>query len=219
MCRAVQGYYGTGKGVREVRAAAGVWRWRHNPLRRATDLLEAWVALVAAVLLVTAAPAFGWLSGSLTDESLRQSVRIQRQQRHPVTATVLRPAAEPKPSAYDPESSAAREKRRPILAKWTAVDGSRHTGTVSTVLRTMRPGDTFTVWTDRSGRLVTRPMDLATARAHAVLAGIGATLSFAGLVEGARRLVVWRLVRRRYERLDRAWAAAGPDWGRTGAGS
>jgi hypothetical protein len=202
-----------------VRAATGVWRWRRNPLRRATDLLEAWVALVAAVLLVTAAPAVGWITGSLTDESLRQSVRIQRQQRHAVTATVLNPAPAHKPAAYDPESSAGHEKRRPVVAKWTEADGSRHTGTVSTVLRTVRTGDTFTIWTDRAGRIVTRPMDAATAGVHAALAGIGAAFAAAALVECARRLVVWRLVRRRYARLDRAWAAAGPDWGRTGAGS
>ncbi|WP_328680798.1 hypothetical protein OG905_35320 [Streptomyces sp. NBC_00322] len=202
-----------------MRTAAGVWRWRRNPLRRATDLIEAWLALVAAVLLVTAAPAVGWLGGSLTDDSLRQSVRIQRQQRHPVTATVLRPAEEPRPAAYDPEGAAAREKRRPVVAKWTAVDGSRHTGTVSTVLRTARAGDTFTIWTGRTGRIVGRPMDAATARVHAVLAGIAAAVSAGGLVECARRLVMWRLVRRRHARLDRAWAAAGPDWGRTGAGS
>lgn len=105
------------------------------------------------------------------------------------------------------------------MAKWTAVDGSRHTGTVSTVLRTARAGDTFTIWTGRTGRIVGRPMDAATARVHAVLAGIAAAVSAGGLVECARRLVMWRLVRRRHARLDRAWAAAGPDWGRTGAGS
>lgn len=202
-----------------MRTATGLWRWRHNPLRRATDLFEAWVALVAAVLLVTAAPAVGWITANLTDESLRQSVRMQRQQRHAVTATVLRPAPPHKPAPYDPESSAAGEQRRPVVAKWTAADGSRHTGTVSTVLRTVRPGDTFTIWTDPAGRIVNRPMDAATAGVHAVLAGIGAAFAAAGLVECARRLVVWRLVRRRYARLDRGWAAAGPDWGRTGAGS
>ncbi|MFI1393763.1 hypothetical protein [Streptomyces sp. NPDC020681] len=202
-----------------MRTAAGVWRWRRNPLRRATDLAEAWVALVAALLLVTAAPAIGWIAGSLTDESLRQSVRVQRQQRHPVTATVLKPAPKPRPGAYDPESSATRERRRAVVAKWRAPDGSRHTGAVSTELRTVRPGDTFTVWTDAAGRVVGRPMDAATAQVHAVLAGIGAAFASAGIFEGARRLIVWRLVRRRYARWDRAWAAAGPDWGRTGAGS
>ncbi|MFI9583448.1 hypothetical protein ACIHCQ_16685 [Streptomyces sp. NPDC052236] len=201
-----------------MRAATGTWRWRHNPLCRATDLLEAWVALVAALLLLAAAPAVGWVTGTLTDEALRQSIRVQRQQRHPVTATVVRPAPAPKPSPYDSES-AGGGKRRAVVAKWTAVDGSRHTGTITTVGRAMPAGDTFTLWTDRAGRIVNRPMDAATVRVHAVLAGIGASLTTAGLVEGTRRLLVWRLIRNRYARLDRAWAAAGPDWGRTGAGN
>lgn len=201
-----------------MRAATGTWRWRHNPLCRATDLLEAWVALVAALLLLAAAPAVGWVTGTLTDEALRQSIRVQRQQRHPVTATVVRPAPAPNPSAYDSESAGGGE-RRAVVAKWTAVDGSGHTGTVTTVGRAMPAGDTFTLWTDRAGRIVNRPMEAATVRVHAVLAGIGAALTTAGLVEGVRQLLVWRLTRRRYARLDRAWAAAGPDWGRTGAGN
>lgn len=201
-----------------MRAAAGIWRWRHNPLRRATDLLEAWVALVAALLLFSAAPALGWIAGSLTEESLRHSARIQRQQRHPTTATVVRAAPAPKRAAYDAESSSAHEKRLRVVAKWEAVDGSRHTGTVS-VLQSVRAGDTFTLWIDGAGRIVNRPLDAATAQVHAALAGFGAALVSAGLIECVRRLVVWRLVRRRFERLDRAWAKAGPDWGRTGAGS
>ena len=28
-----------------MRAISGLWRWRDNPLRRATDLAEAWLAL------------------------------------------------------------------------------------------------------------------------------------------------------------------------------
>jgi hypothetical protein len=51
-----------------------------------------------------------------------------------------------------------------------------------------------------------------------MLLGIGAAAAAAGLVEGGRRAFVWRLTRRRYARLDRAWADVGPDWGRTGAG-
>ncbi|MCZ9341509.1 hypothetical protein NGM37_27480, partial [Streptomyces sp. TRM76130] len=61
--------------------------------------------------------------------------------------------------------------------------------------------------------------DAATAATHAVLAGTGAALATAALAEGARRLVVWRMVRRRYARWDREWDRAGPDWGRTGTGS
>ena len=46
-----------------------------------------------------------------------------------------------------------------------------------------------------------------------------AALLAAGLIEGVRRLVVWRMVRLRYDRWDQAWDKAGPDWGRTGTGS
>ncbi|MDR3083818.1 MAG: hypothetical protein LBV60_23365, partial [Streptomyces sp.] len=79
--------------------------------------------------------------------------------------------------------------------------------------------DHFTVWTDDHGRIVDRPLDGATATTHAVLAGVGAATVIVGLVEGCRRLIVWRMVRRRYARWDQAWDKAGPDWGRTGTGS
>lgn len=89
---AVSGYDGCGRGCRTVRAVSGVWRWRHNPLRRATDRREAWVALVALLLMVLAAPALGWLCGALTDDVLQQSVRFQQTQRHATTAVVVRRA-------------------------------------------------------------------------------------------------------------------------------
>ncbi|GGW36715.1 Rv1733c family protein [Streptomyces xantholiticus] len=202
-----------------MRAAVGIWRWRRNPLRRATDLVEAWLALVAALLIVVTAPAAGWITGALAEESLRQSVRVQRLQRHATTATVLAPVTPPRSAAFDPETATASERRWAVRAKWTAPDGSRHTGTLPTTLSAARPGDTFRVWTDRSGRIVPRPMDPATTEVHAALAGVGAALAWGLLVECARRLVLWRLVRRRHADLDRAWAAVGPDWGRAGAGS
>lgn len=177
------------------------------------------MALAAAVLVFCGAPAVGWVTGSLTDESLRESVRIQRQQRVETIATVVRHAPGPESGAYDSESTSTQGKRLRVVANWTAADGSRHTGTVSTVLQSARAGDSFTLWTDRAGRIVNRPLDEATAHVHAVLAGFGAALMSAWLIECGRRLAVWHLVRRRYSDLDRAWAKAGPDWGRTGAGS
>ncbi|MGW6456211.1 Rv1733c family protein [Streptomyces sp. NPDC055078] len=200
-------------------AVTGVWRWRHNPLCRATDLAEAWVALVAVLLLVLAAPALGWISGSMTDESLRQQARQQTQQRRPVTATVVGLAPPAGTPVYDPDAASALDRRQPVIARWTSADGGRHSGTLSPLLKNPRAGDRFTLWTDGEGRVLSRPMDMTTVRIHAVLAGIGAAFFSALLIECARRLVRRRLVRRRYERLDRAWAAAGPDWGRAGAGS
>ncbi|MBG0857182.1 hypothetical protein I2W78_36375 [Streptomyces spinoverrucosus] len=200
-----------------MRAVRGLWRWRHNPLRRTTDLVEAWVALAALLLILLVAPVIGSLAGSAAQDSLRRSVREQRESRHLVTATVVR-ELQRSTLAADPES-ASRDSRTRVLAHWTAPDGTEHNGSVLTRLKAPEPGDRFAIWTDEQGRTVARPLDPATATTHAVLAGFGAALLTACLVEAGRRLIVWRMVLRRYARWDQAWDRAGPDWGRTGTGS
>ncbi|WP_030953337.1 hypothetical protein [Streptomyces sp. NRRL S-481] len=201
-----------------MRAIRGLWRWRRNPLCRATDLAEAWVALAALVLILLAAPVAGSLVGNAAQDALQRSVREQHEARHKVTATVVR-KLDRSPLDADPEVSTGRDVRSRVLADWTAPDGTAHQGPVLASLKDPRQGDRFPIWTDRHGRMVTRPLDPATAWTHAVLAGLGAALLAVGLVEGGRRLIVWRMVRRRYARWDQAWDKAGPDWGRTGTGS
>ncbi|GAA3378833.1 hypothetical protein GCM10020367_59950 [Streptomyces sannanensis] len=200
-----------------MRAAAGIWRWRHNPLRRTTDLVEAWVALVALLLIVLASPAVGWLCASLMDDTLRRSARTEREQRHLATATVVRPVRERAPSGTEVNWGLAPPRR--VVAGWTADDGSPRTGTVPTARRTLRAGDTFLIWTDRRGHAVSPPMSDAVARTNALFTGAAAAVAAAFSTECGRRLVVWRIVRRRYARLDQAWVKAGPDWGRAGTGS
>lgn len=201
-----------------MRALVGLWRWRHNPLRRKTDLVEAWVALVAVLLIAVAVPLAGFAVGGLTRDALLQSVREQREVRHEVAGTVIKKVSRP-PVDPDPETSSARDRHSRVLAEWTAPDGTAHSGTVVAALDSPDPGDRFRLWTDAHGQVVGRPLDDATASTHAALAGIGAAVAVAGLVEGARRIVVWRIVVRRHDRWDQAWEKAGPDWGRTGTGS
>ncbi|MFF2847817.1 hypothetical protein ACFVT5_16105 [Streptomyces sp. NPDC058001] len=201
-----------------MRAIVGLWRWRHNPLCRATDLTEAWLALVALVLIVVATPLVGFAVGSATDRALTRSVEHQHAQRHEISATVVRKLSRA-PMDPDPETVTARDAHSRVAARWTAPDGTVHHGRVMAALRSPRAGDRFPLWTDAHGRLVAKPLDPATAATHAALAGIGAALASVAFVEGARRLIVWHLVRRRYTRWDQAWDKAGPDWGRTGAGS
>ncbi|MCQ9178847.1 hypothetical protein KMT30_07335 [Streptomyces sp. IBSBF 2953] len=201
-----------------MRAIGGIWRWRHNPLRRGTDLAEAWVALSALLLICLVAPVVGSLVGGAAQGVLQRSVREQHASRHEVTATVVHRAPVSSLEA-DPETATGREVRTRVVARWAAPDGAARHGTVLSALKTPHTGDRFGIWTDAQGRPVARPLDSATATTHAVLAGLGSALLVAGAVEGGRRMIVWRMVRRRYARWDRAWDRAGPDWGRTGAGS
>ncbi|MER7515477.1 hypothetical protein [Streptomyces sp. NPDC126499] len=205
-----------------MRAAIGLWRWRHNPLCRTTDLVEAWVALTAVLLLCLAVPLAGWAAGTSADASLQRSAQAQQRERVPTVARVVRPAdtGEARPSGQRTvETSGERRLRPAVVASWTAPDGTPRTGTVTTRRELADPGDHFPLWTDRTGRAVTPPMHPETARTHALIAGLTVALLSGLLVESARRMVVHRLTRRRYARLDRAWAEVGPDWGRTGTGS
>ncbi|MFH9012055.1 hypothetical protein ACH4C6_11805 [Streptomyces sp. NPDC017943] len=201
-----------------MRAISGLWRWRRNPLCRPTDLAEAWLALAALLLILVAAPVAGAVAGGAAQDALQRSVRAQHETRHTVTATVVRTLDRSLLDA-DPETSSGRDLRTRVLAEWTAPDGTAHRGTVLASLRDPEQGERFRIWTDRHGLLVARPLDAATASTHAVLAGVGAALLTGAAVEAGRRVLVWRMVRRRYARWDRAWGRAGPDWGRTGTGS
>ncbi|WP_406289941.1 hypothetical protein [Streptomyces sp. NBC_00209] len=197
---------------------AGVWRWRGNPLRRATDRCEAWLALAAFLLLMLAVPAVGWLCGARTDAALQAAVRAQRADRHLTAAVVVRRVAAAR-YASDPEISGGSMRRTEVVARWHTPDGAARTATVTTASRNASPGARVRIWTDSEGAPVLRPMDIPTAHTHAALAGFGAAMLSALLIECVRRLVLRRMTWRRYERLDRAWAAVGPDWGRTGTGS
>ncbi len=201
--------------------AAGLWRWRRNTLRRATDLVEAWVAFVALLLLCLAAPLVGWFAGSAADARLQEDARLQQELRHRVVAEVLGAAAPGTGTAAvlpDPAAAADRQLRTPVEARWTAPDGTVRTGTLNASREVADPGDTFPVWVDARGGLVEPPLNAGTAREHAVLTGVGAATVTAVFVEGTRRLIVWRLVQQRYARLDQAWARTGPDWGRADTG-
>ncbi|MFE9724794.1 hypothetical protein ACFYQ5_14690 [Streptomyces sp. NPDC005794] len=203
-----------------VRAVLGFRRWRHNPVCRATDRHEVWVALVALLLMLLAAPVLGWRVGSFTDNALQQVVRTQHEQRHPTAAVVVRALSGPSRFAQDPEAAVTEDSvRTSVVADWRAPDGTAHTGEVAAASTETAPGTRIRIWTDDRGHPVMRPMDTSAAHTHAVLAGMGAALLAGGLTEIARRLVVWRMMQQRYARLDRAWAEVGPDWGRTGTGS
>ena len=204
-----------------MRAIGGLWRWRHNPLRRATDLAEAWVALAALLLILLAAPVVGAVVGAVAQDACSSPSGTSTQPAMLVTATVVRKLAGApagaRPRDGRPARACAQPGRRPTGRRRTA---PRSTARSTASLKSPHRGDHFTIWTDRHGPPGGPPAGLRhrddARRARRLRRG---RCSRRGLVEGGRRLIVWRMVRRRYARWDQAWDRAGPDWGRTGTGS
>ncbi|MFC5034378.1 hypothetical protein C8250_009740 [Streptomyces sp. So13.3] len=192
------------------------WRWRRNPLRRASDLAEAWIGLVTVVLVLCAVPAAGWFTGQAANRALQRTVRHQLAERALVPAALV--TAAPRSAAgTDAEAGQARQTRRPAVLTWAAPDGSARSGTVRVENQEQVDGRLH-IWTDRGGRPVDPPLDRATARAHAALAGLGGAALAGALLLGIRQLLLWRLMRRRLLEWEREWTRAGQDWGRAGAG-
>lgn len=189
------------------------WRWRRNPLRRRSDVVEASLGVLTVVLLC-AVPLLGWWAGHSVDGALQRVVRTEHAQRHLVRATVLDPPRTP-PAVADKVGTA--DPRRGDLLRWTSPDRrSVITRTVPGEIEVWQTGN-VSLWTDDSGELTAPPLDEATAATHAVLAGFAAGSAAAGLLLIARQLLMWRLMERRLVGWEREWARVGQDWGRAGA--
>lgn len=201
---------------RVTRSIPGVWRWRRNPMRRPSDVFEAWAGLTAVVVAAVAAPLTGLAAGHSVDTALRHLATVQRSQRHMVTATV-EGTDHARGGIVDPDESDDQAAGHRILVGWRAPDGSAHTAVVSVVGRHAR-GTRLALWTDRRDRPVGAPLDLATATSNAVAAGFGAAVAVAALVMAVRHLLGWRILRRRLADWEREWIRVSQDWGRAGAG-
>jgi hypothetical protein len=183
-----------------------LWRWRRNPLRRRADMVEAWVVLTAWVLTVLA----GVAAGLTTAWSVEHGMARERVEWRPVAATLTERA----PREADASVSAASGERVWAKVRWTATDGSAHTGQAR-VRAGSGAGTSVTVWTDPQGRLVNKPATAAQARIRAALVGVLVGVSAAAVPFIGGRMLRGRLERRRMDQWDAEWALLGPLWGRT----
>ncbi|MEU6379906.1 hypothetical protein [Streptomyces sp. NPDC046909] len=182
-----------------------LWRWRSNPLRRHTDVVEAWIVLAVWVAVVVG----GTLAGLVTAHAADEVFARQRAERHPVQAVLLTdvPAA---------TALGGTKGRLSAKVRWTASDGSVRSG--KTLVDTgQKAGSKVVVWTDRQGKLTTEPPSPAAAMAEAGILGLAAALALAGVVTGTGAVARYRLGRQRLDEWGREWDLVEPRWGhRTG---
>ncbi|MFF2848839.1 hypothetical protein ACFVT5_21295 [Streptomyces sp. NPDC058001] len=180
-----------------------LWRWRRNPLRRTSDRAEAWLVLSTCALAV----AGGAVAGVAASQAATASFDAQRASRHEVSA-VLVTSAPPEVLGTAVGSQVRAQVR------WTAQDGSVHTGTTR-VWADTAAGEAVKVWTNHQDRLVSAPPTEVEGNMESAFTGVLAGLGVSGLVVLGGRLVRVPLDRMRLRQWETEWARVGPTWRRT----
>ncbi|MGP2440347.1 Rv1733c family protein [Streptomyces sp. JW3] len=182
------------------------WRWRRNPLRRRSDVIEAWTVLVVAVLLLVGAPAVGAAVAWWAHGQARAVAAEQRAERRQVRAEVIGATPETLPSVQ-----AGGQHSYRATVRWSEPGEAPRTTAARLPART-RHGETVDVWLDARGRSVPPPADAATVWRHAVTMGVCATAGSAATVLLGHCAVRRVALRRRMTEWDRAWARTEPQW-------
>ncbi|MCX4672993.1 hypothetical protein OG453_41235 [Streptomyces sp. NBC_01381] len=179
-----------------------LWRWRSNPLRRRSDTVEAWIVLATWILALLG----GLLAGQVAAVAMEDTLASRRAALHPVSATLIEEATEDSP----PADSGASGDTVWAKVRWTTGDAT-HTGRARVEPPTAA-GSRVTVWTDRTGALVSTPPTEAEARSQSAVTGGFAALSAVGTVLVCGRLGRRWLDQRRMAEWAAEWERVGPQW-------
>lgn len=175
-----------------------------NPLRRRSDIIEAWLLPAAIVVFLILGP----LVATLTGVWLRaDNAAVQHAQRswHPVPAVLLRAA--PGPLFTD---NGANTWTTWEPARWT-VAGRPYTGDIP-VAAGSPAGSRQTVWLDSRGHVQAPPQTPAQLDGSVDAAMLMSLGGLAVTIAVFAMLARWLLDRRRLARWETAWLAVGPRW-------
>ncbi|MER6283112.1 Rv1733c family protein [Streptomyces sviceus] len=123
------------------------WRWRRNPLRRRSDVVEAWIVLATCLVALLG----GLLAGEEAGAATEAGLTARRTAAHTVSAVLVEDAG----AASTVPTSGTGETVRATV-RWTAPDGSTRTGQAR-VEPGGAAGTSVTVWIDRGGNPVRTP--------------------------------------------------------------
>jgi hypothetical protein len=174
-----------------------------NPLRRTADRIEAAVIAGLVTALLAGAPLAATSAGHWARASGLRTARQQEAAWHRVPAVLLQDQTTTIDLGY------AWQPKVP--ARWTAPDGSQHTGLVA-VPSGARAGSTAIVWTDSTGQLTAPPLRHAQADSAAELYAVIAMAVLAAVLACAGVLTRRALDRRRLAAWEADWSATGPQW-------
>ncbi|MER6348859.1 Rv1733c family protein [Streptomyces sp. NPDC001595] len=187
------------------------WRWRHNPLRRRSDVVEAWTVLAVAVLLFLVAPLIGVGVAWWAHDEARETAAELRADRQRVRAEVVGRTADSLPVVQG-----GREYSYRVTVRWSDPEQGVRTA-VARVPAGTEQGQTVEVWFDSRGRNVAPPPDGTAVWQHTLALGICAAGGSAGVTLLGHALVRRTATRHRMAEWERAWARTEPEWTRRDA--
>lgn len=182
------------------------WRWRRNPLRRRSDVVEGWAALVMAVLLLVGAPLAGVLVGAWGYGEAHSVAQRLRAELHMVRARVTGPV--PQVSGTAP---GGREQTYRVSVRWTP-PGEPPRTTTAPIAAGTRTGATVTVWLDPSGVGMSAPPTSAMVWQQALSAGLCGAGGTAGTALVGYALFRRTALKHRLTEWERDWARTEPEW-------
>ncbi|MFB7241333.1 hypothetical protein CW362_17210 [Streptomyces populi] len=183
-------------------------RRRHNPLRRRSDVVEAWWALAVGVLMLVGAPLAGAGAAWWAYDGAQAHAAARRAAQHHVRAVLVEDAPATVPSR---PGGGRRSLSAPV--RWTGTDGTARTGLVR-VPAGLRRGTRIDVWTDARGTIVRPAPSSSMILQQALALGVFTAAGAAFAVSVAHLCVRRALMRRRLAQWERDWARTEPDWTR-----
>jgi hypothetical protein len=192
----------------DMRTRVRGWRRRPNPLRRRSDVVEAWTVLAVAVLLFVGAPVAGAFTACWAHDQARAVAAEQRAERRLVRAEVVGRAS---PSGPLPSVQTGTQHSYGATVRWTEPGEAPRTA-VTRVPSSTREGEKVDLWLDSRGRSVPPPVDGASVWQYAVTFGVCAAGGAAAVVLGAHWAVRRSAMRHRLAEWEEAWARTEPEW-------
>ncbi|MFI7016608.1 hypothetical protein [Streptomyces sp. NPDC050164] len=187
------------------------WRWRRSPLRRRSDVVEAWTVLVVAVLILVGAPVVGAATAWWAHGEARSVSAEQQAERHRVRAEVVGRKGDSLPTVQAGGQHAYR-----ATVRWAEPGEGTRTATAR-VTGDTRPGEVVDVWFDSRGRSVTPPVDGTGVWQHTLTIGTCAAGGVVLVVLLGHSVVRRVALRRRLAEWEREWARTEPEWTRRDA--
>ena len=179
----------------------------HNPLRRGSDVIEAWMLPAAIAAFLILGPLLAGVTGLRIHAD---NVAAQRAEHSWQRVPALLLQAAPGPMMSD---NGANSWLVWTPARWTA-GGLAHVGSVPAPAGTSA-GTTVPVWLDRAGN-VQVPLTALGARDRVIIAGALVLALLAAFLAGLTLLGRLILDRRRLAGWEAAWLSVGPQWSRQG---